>query len=152
MTLEAGRRLGVLAPVGDEIVELGVDVVAHRLAQGVEIDRAGPHDGGGVEVVDQAEQQMLERGVFVPAFVRRRNALWGLLEIARTNDGMGYPCFFHDALQRVLVLSGVIHHLRDLGLGDFVGVNAAFADACWCTCIMMRQASFAVLRKYLTRR
>ena len=36
---------------------------------------------------------------------------------------------FHDALQRMLVLAGVVHHLRDLGLGDFVGVDPTFADA-----------------------
>ena len=41
--LEAGRRLGVLAAVADEIVEFLVDIVAQVLAQQVEIDRAGAH-------------------------------------------------------------------------------------------------------------
>ena len=37
--------------------------------------------------------------------------------------------FFHHALQGVLVLAREIHHLRDFRFGDFVGENAALADA-----------------------
>jgi hypothetical protein len=33
------------------------------------------------------------------------------------------------ALQRVLVLPREIHHLGYLGLGDFIGIDAADADA-----------------------
>ena len=29
----------------------------------------------------------------------------------------------------MLVLAGVVHHLRDFGFGDLVGENTAFADA-----------------------
>src|ERR1700674_3032782 len=35
----------------------------------------------------------------------------------------------HDALQRMLVFSRKVHHLRHLGFGDLVRKNAAFADA-----------------------
>ena len=35
---------------------------------------------------------------------------------------------FHHALQGVLVLAREVHHLRYLGLGDFIGENAALAD------------------------
>src|SRR5579862_6775308 len=37
--------------------------------------------------------------------------------------------FFHDALQRMLVLAGKVHHLGHLGLGHLVGKDPAFADA-----------------------
>src|SRR3954466_9683420 len=35
---------------------------------------------------------------------------------------------FHNALQRMLVLAREIHHLRYLGLGDFIGKHAALPD------------------------
>ena len=67
--LEAGGRLGVLVVAGDQIVELGVDVGEDGVLQLVEIDVAGAHDGGGFGVVDQREQQMLERRIFMMTFV-----------------------------------------------------------------------------------
>ena len=68
--LETGGGLGlVVARVGREIGELVVDVVEQALLQRLEIDRARAHHGGGVAVVEQREQQMLQRGVFMPAFV-----------------------------------------------------------------------------------
>jgi hypothetical protein len=36
---------------------------------------------------------------------------------------------FHHALQRMLMLARKIHHLRHLGLGDFVGEHAALPDS-----------------------
>src|SRR6476660_4350209 len=35
---------------------------------------------------------------------------------------------FHYALQRVLVLTRKVHHLRDLGLGDLIGEHATLPD------------------------
>jgi hypothetical protein len=67
--LEAGRRLGILVVAGDEIVELGVDVGQHGLLELIEIDIAGAHHGGGVGVVDQREQQVFERRIFVVTLV-----------------------------------------------------------------------------------
>jgi DNA-binding transcriptional LysR family regulator len=37
--------------------------------------------------------------------------------------------FLHDALQGMLMLAGIVHHLRHFGLGDLIGEDAAFADA-----------------------
>jgi hypothetical protein len=37
--------------------------------------------------------------------------------------------FLHDALQGMLVLARKIHHLRHLGLGDFVGEHPALSDS-----------------------
>ena len=67
--VEAGRRLGILATVADEIFELAVDVVAQILLQKVEIDRAGPQHSRRFGVVGQTEQQMLKRRVLVVALV-----------------------------------------------------------------------------------
>ena len=49
----------------------------------------------------------------------------------RENDGIGsnLSFFFHDALQGVLMLAGVIHDLRNLRLGDFICKDPAFADS-----------------------
>jgi hypothetical protein len=68
--LETGRGLGILAAVGHKVGELGIDVIDEIAAQGVEIDVAGAHDGGGVLVVDQGQEQVLEGGVFVPPLAR----------------------------------------------------------------------------------
>ena len=58
--------------VGDEVFEFGIDVGDEIAAQLVEIDIAGPHHRRGILIVDQREQQMLERGVFVVALVGQR--------------------------------------------------------------------------------
>ena len=60
---------------GGEVGELGVDVFDEVAAEHVEIDVAGAHDRGGVLVVDQREQQMLERRVFLVALVGERQRL-----------------------------------------------------------------------------
>ena len=82
--LEAGGRLGVLGAVGDEVLQFGFDVGDEVAAQLVEIDVAGAHDGGGVLIVDQRQQQVLQRGVFVVALVgERERPVKRLLEAAR---------------------------------------------------------------------
>ena len=82
--LEAGGRLGILAAVGDEVRQLGVDVLDEVAAQEVEIDVAGAHDRGRILVVDQREEEMLQRGVFVPALAgEREGSVEGLFETAR---------------------------------------------------------------------
>ena len=63
--LEAGRRLRILSADGDQIGELGVDVFDQAAAQLVEVDIAGPHDRRGVLVIDEGQQEMLERRVFL---------------------------------------------------------------------------------------
>jgi len=46
--LETCRRLGVFAPVGDQVLELGLQIVDEACAQLVEIDAAGAHHGGRI--------------------------------------------------------------------------------------------------------
>ena len=72
--LESRRRLRILAAVGDQIGELGVDVIDEVAAQGIEIDVAGAHHGGRVLVVDQRQEQVLEGGVFVTPLARHRKS------------------------------------------------------------------------------
>src|SRR5690606_431285 len=67
--LEAGSRLRVLVVAGHEIVELGVDVGQDGLLQFFEIDVACTHHGSGVTVVEQREQQVFERRIFVVTLV-----------------------------------------------------------------------------------
>ena len=82
--LEASGRLGILATVGDEVFKLGFHVGDEIAAQLVEIDVAGAHHRGGVLIVDQSQQQVLERGIFVVALVcERQRTMERLLEAAR---------------------------------------------------------------------
>ncbi len=67
--LEARCGLGVLIVAGDQVGEIVVDKIRHGLAQGVEVDVASPHHGGGISVVDQSEQQVLQRRIFMVTLV-----------------------------------------------------------------------------------
>ena len=128
--LEAIGRLGLLLAVDNEVFEFGVEVLNDGLAQRVEVDAAGAQHGRRVDVVDQRQQQMLERRVFMTALVGEREARRRVFSSAREKIGIGrLSLLFHDALQGVLILACVIHHLRHLGLRDLVGVDAAFAYA-----------------------
>ena len=92
--LEAGGRLRVLVRAGGEVGEFGVDVFDEVAAQHVEVDVAGAHHGGGVLVVDQRQQQMFERRVFLVAFAGERQRLvQGFLE-ASGERRHGLPHFF----------------------------------------------------------
>ncbi len=82
--LETRRWFRILTPVGDEIGQFAVDVFDQVATQDVEVDVAGPHDGSGILIVDQREQQMLQRGVFVPALTREsEGSVKGLFKTAR---------------------------------------------------------------------
>jgi hypothetical protein len=82
--LEAGGRLGVFAVVDDEGAELVVHIVGEGGAKRGQVNVAGPHHGGRVLVVDEAEQQMFERSVFVLALVGVGDcAVKGFFELAR---------------------------------------------------------------------
>ena len=70
-TLKAGRRLRILAAVGDKVGQFRVDVIDEVAAQSVEINIAGAHHGGRVLIVDQRQEQMLEGGVFVAPLPRQ---------------------------------------------------------------------------------
>ena len=81
--LEAGRRLGILGPVGDEVFEFGFNIGDEVAAQLVGIDIARLHHGSRILIVDQCEQQMLERCVFVVTLVgERQGAMKRLFETA----------------------------------------------------------------------
>ena len=82
--LEACGRLGILRPVGDEVVEFGFHVGDKVAAQLLDVDIAGAHHGAGILVVDQRQQQMLERRIFVVALVgERERPVKRLFEAAR---------------------------------------------------------------------
>jgi hypothetical protein len=97
--------------------------------QFVEVDIAGTHDRGGVIVVDQGQQQVLERCEFVVSFVGDRQRLVQRFFEALGESRHKSSLLLHHALQRMLVLTGEIHDLRHFGLGHLKGVDAAFAHA-----------------------
>jgi hypothetical protein len=70
--LEAGGGLGVAGAIGGQAGEVLVEEFAEVLAQLVEIDAAGAEDGGGVAVVGEAEEKVLQRRIFVPALAGER--------------------------------------------------------------------------------
>ncbi len=81
--LEAGGGLAVLATVGDQVLQFGFKIAGQVALELLGVDIARPHHRRRVLVVDQREQQMLERGVFVVALVgERQRPVEGLLEAA----------------------------------------------------------------------
>jgi hypothetical protein len=79
--LKSCGRLGVLRAIGDQVFQLGFKISRHCPLQLVEFDVAGAHHGGCVLVVDQGQQQMLERRIFVMPFVgERQRTVQRLLE------------------------------------------------------------------------
>ena len=82
--LEAGGGLGVAMRVEHERGQLVVEIAGELVAQQIEIDVAGAHDRRRVTVVDQRQEQMLERRVFVAALVGvLQSAPESLLETGR---------------------------------------------------------------------
>ena len=119
----------VLVVAGDQIVELGIDVVQHGLLELVEVDVAGAHHGGRIAIVDQRQKQVFERRVFVVSFVGERERLMERLFEALRESRHFTSLLLHHALQRMLMLTGEIHDLRHLGLGHFERKDPAFAHA-----------------------
>jgi hypothetical protein len=66
--LEAGRGFGVLTVFDRERREILVDIFGEPGPKRVEIDIAGAHDLGGIRIVDQREQEMFQRRIFMMAF------------------------------------------------------------------------------------
>jgi hypothetical protein len=54
---------------GDEVAELIIDIVQDLAAQPTEIDAASTQHSNRVLILGQREQQMFERGIFVPALI-----------------------------------------------------------------------------------
>ena len=53
--LKARGRFGVVGPVGDQILELGLKIVHETGAQLVEIHAAGAHHGSRIRIIDQRQ-------------------------------------------------------------------------------------------------
>ena len=82
--LEAGGRLGILVAVADQVLELALEIGGQTAPQLVEIDVARAHDRGGVLIIDQREQKMFERRVFVVALIgERQGTVERLFKVAR---------------------------------------------------------------------
>ncbi len=63
--LEAGRGLGFFGRGFDQGFQIGLDIGVQGRAQLGEIDIAGAHDGGGIDVVDQRQEKVLKGRVFM---------------------------------------------------------------------------------------
>ena len=88
--LEPGRRLRVAMGIEHQPRQLAVDIAGELVAQQIEIDVASAHHRRGVTVVDQGEKQMLERGIFVAAFIGvLQRAPQSLLETGRERSHFG---------------------------------------------------------------
>ncbi len=75
--------LEFLRTVGDEVLQLGFDIGDEIAPQLVGIDVARLHHGSRVLIVDEREQQVLERCVFVMTLVsERERAMERLFEAA----------------------------------------------------------------------
>ncbi len=81
--LEAGGRLRVAGRSVARPGQVLVQELAQILPQLVEVDAAGAQHGGRIAVVGQAEQQVLQRRIFVPALAgERQGAVQRLFEVA----------------------------------------------------------------------
>ena len=104
--LEAGGRLRFRRALGEQRGQLVVDVFDDARTQAVDIDGAGAHDGRGVAVVQEGQQEMLQRGVLVVALVGvLEGAMQGSFKALRECGHGGPSLLFHGALQRMLVLA-----------------------------------------------
>ena len=78
--LETGGRLRILLARGGKIGEVGIDVADQVGAQLVEIDAAGLQHGQRVLILRQRQQEVFQRGIFVPPFVgwfwRAKSITW----------------------------------------------------------------------------
>ncbi|MHC2800886.1 hypothetical protein ACVMII_000632 [Bradyrhizobium diazoefficiens] len=82
--LETGGRLGIVGAIRHQVLEFGLKIVDEARAELVEIDATGAHDGGCIGVVDQGEQEMLERRVLVMTLVcDRQRTMQGLFKALR---------------------------------------------------------------------
>ena len=79
--LKARGRLGVVGAVGDQVLELGLEIVDETGAQLVEIDAAGTHDGGRIAIIDQRQQKVFQRRILMMTLVcNRQRTMQGLFK------------------------------------------------------------------------
>ena len=82
--LEPRRRFEVLRTVGDQVFQFRFQIGRQAAAQLVEIDVACTHHRGRILIIDQRQKQVLERCVFMVAFIGERQCpMKGLFEAAR---------------------------------------------------------------------
>ena len=82
--LETSSGFRVFARHGHQIAQVLVEEIAHGVAQLFDFDIARAHDGDGVRIVAQSEQQVFERGVFVTALGgSRQRVMKGLFQVLR---------------------------------------------------------------------
>ena len=99
--LEAGRGLGIVRPVGDQVVEFGFEVGDETAAQLFQIDVARAHHRRRVLIFDQGEQQMLQRRIFVVAFIgERQRPVKRLFKAARERGHFNCSSFVLDPSPR----------------------------------------------------
>jgi len=99
--LEAGGRRGIGLVAGLERFVLLIEVLLHHVAEVAQIDAAGAHHLGRVGIIDQREQQVLERRVLMAA-VRRvgEGGVERLLErLSETGHGRDFPARASTTLQ-----------------------------------------------------
>jgi hypothetical protein len=89
--LKSRGRLGVDGVVGHQTIELGLNVGDETAAQLVEIDVAGLHDISCVFIIDQSQQQVFKRRIFVVPLVSKskgtvRRLLKGSTEVGIFSD------------------------------------------------------------------
>ena len=68
--LERIRRMRVARRLRHDRLQLRVEILDEAGAKLLEIDGAGTHDGGRIAIIDERQQQMLERREFVMAHIR----------------------------------------------------------------------------------
>ena len=73
--LEAGGRLGILLATRDEVFQLGLDIVDKIAAQEIEVNAAGAHHGCRVLIINQRQQQVLKRRIFLLPLVGEGQSL-----------------------------------------------------------------------------
>jgi hypothetical protein len=65
--LEAAGGRGVRVAVDLEAIQFGIEIVGDGIGQLAHVDPAGLHHAGGVFVINQREEQMLQRRIFMMA-------------------------------------------------------------------------------------
>ena len=82
--LETGGGGGVALVLGFQALIFLIEILLHHLGQIAQIHAAMGHHLGRVRIVDQGEQQMLQRGVFVAPLRRvRQRGVEGFFEALR---------------------------------------------------------------------
>ena len=81
--LEAGGRFRLRRALGRQAGKVLVEELGQFATDFVDIDAAGPQDGGRVGIVEQTEEQVLKRRILVPPLAgEREGTMDRLFEIA----------------------------------------------------------------------